>query len=221
MTTESTCDELYDISFTNAEELEEEREREESSFDEDADTVPLPSSWETPKEVKEQILYHFDRLFTPKIQYLLFAERYKKEQGSSLNDKDLDEWIAIYAKNCQPIIHELETNYQHLQELLETEKVREKQHRAELNAQVAKETALNDQIEATEERLRQMRAEKQQATRNANKLRHILGEEESCVCNQICTPLTARPPRVIHMDASQIDADLLEVMEPSQKKQKH
>ena len=220
MTSESVCDEQYDISFTNAEELEEQRESEEAIEEE---TLPLP--WDTEEQLRERIFYQFYHLFTPNVQYPTFVARFKNEDENGIDSTTLAEWFDVYSKRCQPIIHDLEATFQRFQNLRRKEEhekeARKKQQRTELNAEIAKEAALDEQIDEIEQKLRLMRADKQQAARNANKLRRILGEEESRVCNQICTPLAASTVRITRMDATQIDSDLLEFMEPTQKKQKH
>lgn len=231
---DSTCEELRDISFTNAEELEEQREQEEALVEEqheqeealaeEEETLSLP--WDTEELLRERMFYQFYRLFAPNVQYPAFIARFKNEDANGISSAALSEWFEAYSKHCQPIIHDLEVTYKRFQNLHRKEEIekeaREKQQRTELEAEMAKEAALDEQINKVEEQLRLMRADKQQAARNANKLRRILGdedEEEEEV--NVCTPLTASTVRITRMDATQIDSELLEFIEPSLKKQKH
>ena len=225
---DTTCEELRDISFTNAEELEEQREQEEETLTEEEETLSLP--WDTEEHLRERMFYQFYRLFAPNVQYPAFIARFKNEGENGISSAALSEWFEAYSKHCQPIIHDLEVTYKRFQNLHRKEEIekeaRKEQQRTELEAEVAKEAALDEQINKAEEQLRLMRADKQQAARNANKLRRILGEEdeEEEEETNVCTPLTATTTstvRITRMDATQIDPELLEFIEPSLKKQKH
>lgn len=246
MIDDSTCDELRDISFTNAEELEEQREQEEEEEEEvvvveeqhnkevevldeekeEEETLSLP--WDTEEHLRERMFYQFYQLFAPNVHCPTFVARLKNMNANGFNSAALAEWFEAYSKHCQPIIHDLEVTYKRFQNLHrkeETEKearikeARIKQRRTELAAAEAREVELDDQIDKIEKQLRLMRTDKQQAARNANRLRRVLREEEEET--PVCTPLTASSFRITRMDATQIDSDLLKFIEPSLKKQKH